>query len=166
MADPSTTSTSAPPPPPPESTVPQQGEQQQQKHYIPASSCKSLITRVLTSAGVLPANAEIVAHGLVSADLRGVDTHGINRIPSYMARVSQGVLDPAATPLLSEVTPVVASVDGRNGFGALAADAAVRKAVEMARTFGIGMVGVKGSNHFGMSAWVVQRAIDEGMMSL
>lgn len=83
-----------------------------------------------------------------------------------MARVSQGVLSPTATPVVEEVTPVVASVDGRNGFGALAADAAVRKAVEMARGFGIGMVGVKGSNHFGMSAWVVQRAIDEGMMSL
>jgi len=48
----------------------------------------------------------------VQADLRGVDTHGINRIPSYMARVRQGVLDPLATPLLTKVTPVVAQVSG------------------------------------------------------
>jgi LDH2 family malate/lactate/ureidoglycolate dehydrogenase len=46
----------------------------------------------------------------VQADLRGVDSHGINRIPSYMARVRAGVLDPKAEPTLTQVTPVVALV--------------------------------------------------------
>ncbi|KAJ1338631.1 Ldh family oxidoreductase [Microdochium nivale] len=144
----------------------QQQQQQQKKLYVTAASARAFVTDVLVRSGTSPANAAVVAHGLVAADLRGIDTHGVNRIPSYMARVAQGVLDAAATPVLEDVTPVVASVDGRNGFGFLAADVAMQRAVEMAAVFGIGMVAVKHSNHFGMSAWIVQKAIDAGMMSL
>jgi LDH2 family malate/lactate/ureidoglycolate dehydrogenase len=57
-------------------------------------------------------------------------------------------------------------VDGRNGFGFLAGHKGMACAIEMAKEFGIGMVSIKHSNHFGMSAWLVQQALDEGMMSL
>ena len=121
---------------------------------------------VLQANGVSKNNAAIIAHGLVQADLRGVESHGINRLPSYMARVRNNVLDPKAEPTLSKVTPVVAQVDGHNGFGFPAADLAMETAISAAREYGIGMVSVKHSNHFGMSAWIVQKAVDAGMMSL
>ena len=89
-----------------------------------------------------------------------------NRIPSYMARIRQGVLDAAALPTLHRVTPAVAQVDGHNGFGFLAAHMGMAAAIDMAKEVGIGMVSIKHSNHFGMSAWVVQQALDAGMMSL
>lgn len=65
---------------------------------------------VLEANGVSKTNATIIARGLVQADLRGVDSHGINRLPSYIARVRNGVLDPKAEPTLTQVTPVVALV--------------------------------------------------------
>ncbi len=68
------------------------------------------VEAILQGAGVSKANAETIAHGLVSADLRGVESHGINRIPSYLARVRSGILDPKAEPTLNQVTPVVAQV--------------------------------------------------------
>ncbi|KAI0872621.1 Malate/L-lactate dehydrogenase [Hypoxylon argillaceum] len=136
------------------------------KFYVEASEARAFVENVLTGNGVPTPNAEVVARCLVAADLRGVDTHGINRIPSYMARVRQGVLNATADPELTKVTPVVAQVDGRNGFGFLAASKGMAAAVDMAREFGIGMVSIKHSNHFGMSAWIVQQAIDAGMMSL
>lgn len=83
-----------------------------------------------------------------------------------MSRIRSGVLDPAAVPTATAVTPVVASVDGHNSFGFLGATLAIDTAIESARTYGIGMASVKHSNHFGMSAWIVQRAIDANMMSL
>lgn len=136
------------------------------KLYVDAASARSFVEDVLTSNGVTATNAATVAKCLVAADLRGVDTHGINRIPSYMARVRAGVLDASASPELTKLTPVVAQVDGRNGFGFLSASLGIQAACEMAREFGVGMVSVKRSNHFGMSAWIVQQAIDAGMMSL
>jgi len=89
-----------------------------------------------------------------------------NRIPSYMARIREGVLDATATPTLRQVTQAVAQVDGHNGFGFLAAHMGMTAAIDMAREVGIGMVSVKHSNHFGMSAWCVQQALDADMMSL
>ncbi|XDG08403.1 hypothetical protein ABKA04_008018 [Annulohypoxylon sp. FPYF3050] len=136
------------------------------KFHVKAPDAREFIEAVLTGNGVPAANAATVAKCLVAADLRGVDTHGINRIPSYMARIRAGVLDATATPSLTKITPVVAQVDGRNGFGFLSAAMGMKEACSMAREFGIGMVSVKHSNHFGMSAWIVQQAIDEGMMSL
>ena len=71
---------------------------------------QSFAEAILEANGVSRDNAVIIARGLVQADLRGVDSHGINRIPSYMSRVRNGVLDPRAEPELTRVTPVVALV--------------------------------------------------------
>jgi LDH2 family malate/lactate/ureidoglycolate dehydrogenase len=133
---------------------------------VSAHDAKRFVENILVGNGVPRDNAVIVANCLVEADLRGVDTHGINRIPSYMARIRQGVLDPKASPTLIQITPAVAQVDGRNGFGFLAAHMGMAAAIRLANQMGIGMVSIKHSNHFGMSAWVVQQALDAGMMSL
>ena len=65
---------------------------------------------LLKAAGVSAANAVVIARALVEADLRGVDSHGINRLPSYLARVRHGVLDPGAEATIEIVTPVVGLV--------------------------------------------------------
>lgn len=136
------------------------------RQNVKAADARAFAEDVLIRNGVSQKNALIVARCLVEADLRGVDTHGINRLPSYMARIRENVLDGAASPTLRQVTPVVAQVDGHNGFGFLAAHMGMAAAIKMAQEHGIGMVSVKHSNHFGMSAWVVQQALDAGMMSL
>jgi LDH2 family malate/lactate/ureidoglycolate dehydrogenase len=134
--------------------------------YVSSTSAQSFATALLTGNGVRTENATIIARALVLADLRGIDSHGINRLPSYISRIRAGVLSPAASPSLSNITPVVAQVDGQNGFGFLAVHAGMSVAISIARTFGIGLVSVKHSNHFGMSAWIVQQALDAEMMSL
>ena len=102
----------------------------------------------------------------MEADLRGIDTHGLNRLPSYLKRVRNGVLSATATPTITQVTPCVAQIDAHNAFGFVAAHIGMDFAISMAKTMGIGMVSIKHSNHFGMSAWIVQQAIDADMMSL
>ena len=141
-------------------------EQPKEKVHVRAADAKSFVEAILVANGTPPENAPIIANGLVGADLRGVDSHGINRIPSYMERIRQGVLDAKATPVTTQITPVVAQVDGRTGFGFVAAHAGMARAIAIAQEFGIGLVTVKHSNHFGMSAWVVQQALDAGLMSL
>jgi LDH2 family malate/lactate/ureidoglycolate dehydrogenase len=138
----------------------------QDMHHIAASEARAFVEKILVGNGVPSDNAIIVAKCLVEADLRGVDTHGMNRIPSYMARIREGVLAADASPTIRQITPAVAQVDGHNGFGFLAASKGMAAAIDMAKSSGIGLVSVKHSNHFGMSAWVVQQALDAGMMSL
>jgi LDH2 family malate/lactate/ureidoglycolate dehydrogenase len=69
------------------------------------------VQRVLVIHGVPVDNATIISRCLIAADLRGVDTHGMHRIPSYVERIRQGVLDPSASPSVQQVTPAAAHVD-------------------------------------------------------
>ncbi|KAJ5737894.1 Malate/L-lactate dehydrogenase [Penicillium malachiteum] len=135
-------------------------ESSQQIHYIKPSSPEPFGHGILVGNGVFHNHATAVARYILMADLRGVDTHGSNRIPSYMKRIRQKVLDPKASPQLTQVTPVVASVDGKNVFGFVLAHMGMERAIEMAKEFGIGMVSIKYSNHFGMSAWLVDQAVN------
>lgn len=133
---------------------------------VDAEDARKFVESVLVGNGVSAQNAAIIARCLVAADLRGIDTHGMHRIPSYMERIRQRVLNPAAAPEVKQVTPVVSHVDGHNGFGFLAAHVGMAAAIESAKVYGIGMASVAHSNHFGMSAWIVQQALDADMMSL
>lgn len=140
--------------------------EKQSRVLVSTAAATKFTVDLLVSSSVPPPSAQIIADALVLADLRGVESHGINRLPSYLARLRSGILSPTAQPVLTQTTPVVAHIDGRNAFGFLSAQLGIDAGVEMARTYGIGMVSVKHSNHFGMSAWIVQRAVDQGMMSL
>ncbi|CAG8196882.1 unnamed protein product [Penicillium nalgiovense] len=145
---------------------PNQPNQPQQMHNINHRDLQNFVKQILIANKTSTEHAEIVSKCLVSADLRGVDTHGSNRIPSYMERIRQNALDPSAVPTIRQVTPAVAQVDAHNGFGFVAAHEGMKLAISMAQIFGIGMVSVKHSNHFGMSAWLVQQALKADMMSL
>ncbi|KAK0742982.1 Malate/L-lactate dehydrogenase [Schizothecium vesticola] len=127
---------------------------------------ETFATNLLIAAGVPPAPAAITASALVEADLRGVESHGINRLPSYLARMRHGVLDPAASPTLVHLTPAVAQINAHNTLGFPAAALAIDTAVSLASTSGIGLVSVTASNHFGMAAWLVRRAATAGFLSL
>ncbi|PFH63192.1 hypothetical protein XA68_16631 [Ophiocordyceps unilateralis] len=136
------------------------------RFHVAADDLVRFIDRVLQANGAPPEHGVLVARCLVAADLRGVESHGANRLPSYVRRIRSGVLDPAATPVLEAVTPAAVLVDGANGFGFVAAHAAMDAAISAARIYGIGLACVRRSNHYGMAAWIVRQALDEGMMSL
>lgn len=133
---------------------------------VSTAAATTFTISLLTSSSVPLPHAETIASALVLADLRGVESHGINRLPSYLARLRSGILSPTAQPILKQITPVVAQIDGQNAFGFISAQLGIDAAIAMAQVYGIGMVSVKHSNHFGMSAWIVQRAVDQNMMSL
>ncbi|EME77259.1 uncharacterized protein MYCFIDRAFT_42291 [Pseudocercospora fijiensis CIRAD86] len=135
------------------------------EHVQPADAI-TFAESLLISHGLSEEHAQTIAQCLVAADLRGVDTHGINRLPSYIAKIKKGAIDVKAEPELKQITPAVAQVDAKNAFGFVGAKMGMAKAIEMATVFGIGMVSIKHSNHFGMSAWLVQQAIDANMLAL
>ncbi|PVH70720.1 malate/L-lactate dehydrogenase [Cadophora sp. DSE1049] len=105
--------------------------------------------------------AELIADALVLADLRGVDTHGINRLPSYIARIQDGALTPNPDLEFELKTPVMALLDAKNTFGFVTAALAIDKGIEMASTYGLAVVSVKHSNHYGMAATFLCRAVDK-----
>lgn len=118
------------------------------------------------SAGLREADAALVAGDLVRANLRGVDSHGVSRIPMYLERLRRGLVNPRPNVTLTKVAGAVAHVDGDNGMGFIASDAAMNAACDLASDMGIGLAGVHRSTHFGMGACYALRAIERGYISL
>src|SRR5204863_4484134 len=118
--------------------------------YASAVAADAFARSLLQAHGVPPGDSAIIAGCLVSADLRGVDTHGLCRLPIYLERVRAGLINPKPNLNPRRVTPVAASLDGENGFGFVIGTRAMQEAIAMAREFGIGVVSARRSTH---SAW-------------
>ena len=122
--------------------------------------------RILERLDVPIGDAREVAGCLVRAELRGVDSHGLVRLPVYARRLQAGAV--RARPELREIRPAaaVAVVDGDNGLGPVVASRAMRTAIDLARRQGTGFVGVRNSNHFGPAAYYVEQAVAEGLIGV
>jgi LDH2 family malate/lactate/ureidoglycolate dehydrogenase len=134
--------------------------------YVSADEANTFVRRLMIAHGLPEADAATVAGCLVHADLRGVDTHGICRLPGYLDRLRRGLIN--ATPKLAprRVTPVAASLDGQDAFGFVVGLCAIKEAMAMAREFGIGVVSARRSTHFGMAASYALPAIEAGFMAM
>jgi LDH2 family malate/lactate/ureidoglycolate dehydrogenase len=121
---------------------------------------------VFERLGVPAADAREVARCLAKADLRGVDSHGMVRLPVYARRIQAGVVNPRPSVRIARPGTAVALADGDNGLGPVVAAHAMDAAIELARVHGTGFVGVKGSNHFGPGAFYVEKAIQEGFIGI
>lgn len=120
---------------------------------------------LLEKAGLDGDDAQIVAQSLVRADLRGVDTHGLARLPIYLERLKSGLVNRSPNMVVDKPTPVAASLDGDNGLGFLVGHRAIREATSMAAEYGIGMVAARHSNHFGMAATYVLQGVEAGFIT-
>jgi LDH2 family malate/lactate/ureidoglycolate dehydrogenase len=130
--------------------------------YFEPRKLEAFVTAIFEKAGLPGADARIVAEGLVAANLRGIDSHGVSRIPMYLERLRRGVVNPKAIVTTQKIAGAVALVDGDDGMGFLAGRRAMDEAMTLATDAGIGFVGVKRSTHFGMAAIYVMRAIARG----
>src|SRR5437763_17048969 len=134
--------------------------------YAAPAAVEEFARRLLRAHGLDEKDATTVARCLVHADLRGVDTHGIARLPGYLDRVRRGLINARPELKPRRVTPVAAELDGQNGFGFVIGMRAMEEAMAMAREFGIGVVAVRRSTHFGMAASYVLPAIEAGFLAL
>jgi len=114
-----------------------------------------------------PANdAGVTAATLIHADLMGIDSHGLNRLPvnSYAGGLQSGAIDPKAHPEVVHEDASTAVVDGQNGLGPVAATTAMDIAIEKAKQTGAGFVAVRNSNHYGASSHYSTMALPHGMI--
>jgi LDH2 family malate/lactate/ureidoglycolate dehydrogenase len=125
------------------------------------------VIRYMTKMGVPAEDAAIVGDVLVSADLRGVESHGLIRLASYYgSRIQKGYIDPATPYKILHETPSTASIDGGNGCGQVVAKKSMQLCIEKAKTSGIAAISVKKSNHYGIAGYYSMMALEHGMIGL
>lgn len=141
-------------------------ETAQDRVYAKAEAAEAFGRRLLVAHGLSEQDAGVVARCLVRADLRGVDTHGLQFLPQYLDRVRRGLVNPKPELVVERVTPMVGALDGQNGFGFVVATKAMAAAMDMAREFGVGVVSARRSTHFGMAACYTLQAIEAGFIAM
>jgi LDH2 family malate/lactate/ureidoglycolate dehydrogenase len=130
--------------------------------YFDPKKLEAFVVTIFEKAGLPGADARIVAEGLIDANLRGIDSHGVSRIPMYLERLRRGVVNPKPNITARKIAAAVALVDGDDGMGFMAGRRAMNEAMALAEEAGIGFVGVKRSTHYGMAAIYVMQAIAKG----
>ncbi len=113
-------------------------------------------------AGLSATNAEISTRILLEADMMGLSTHGVVRIPDYTNRLRCAGVDPNAIVSVDKRTPSLAIVDGDNGLGTIVGSKALEVALESVADTGITYVGCRNSNHLGALAPYGLKACEAG----
>jgi LDH2 family malate/lactate/ureidoglycolate dehydrogenase/isocitrate/isopropylmalate dehydrogenase len=133
---------------------------------VPADVLGSWTVDVLEAVGVRPAHARDVARVLAYADLSGIDSHGIARLPAYVGAIGNGVIAVDGEPTVHSDGGAVALVDGHHLLGHPVTTLALAEAIARARRFGVGWVNVRGSSHHGASGSYVHDAAVQGLVGL
>ncbi len=132
--------------------------------YLDAYLLKDFIKNVFVNLKVPKKDAEIIADVLISSDLRGIDSHGIQRLKMYYDRIREGIYNPKTDLEIISDNKSTAVIDGKCGMGHVIAYNAMKLAIQKAKKYGIGAVAVRNSSHFGIAGYYSLMAIKEGMI--
>src|SRR5689334_3501025 len=121
---------------------------------------------ILQKIGCSATDAELSAKVLLSADLRGVDSHGVARLSGYVRLWEVKRINTTPAIEIIHETPSTAVVDGDSGLGLVVAPHAMRVAIEKAAQVGTGWVSVQNSNHFGIAGYHAMMALEHDMIGI
>ncbi len=129
-------------------------------------SLKEFTEKIFVKMGCSAAEAKSGAEVLLSADLRGVDSHGVARLSGYVRLWESKRINATPNVHIVHQTPSTAVVDGDAGLGLVVAPQAMKIAIEKAKNVGTGWVSVKNSNHYGIAGYHAMMALEHDMIGI
>jgi len=132
-----------------------------------AEDLTDYMVRFFLKLGVPEDHARIAADILMSADLRGISSHGIIRLQTYYgSRILKGLIDPKTPFEIVRETPTTVLLDGANGLGMVVGHYGMTRAIQKAHTAGVALVTVRNSNHFGIAGYYAMMALQHDMIGI
>ena len=127
---------------------------------------RTLVTTIFEHCGMNARDAGLLADSLVFADLRGVYSHGVLRVPEYVKKLTDDGVNPQGRPKVVQDSGACMVVDGGNSMGQIGVHFAMEQVIERARTTGIAAAAIRGSNHCGALAYFAVQALEHDMIGL
>ncbi len=135
--------------------------------WVSFDTMEEFMVNVFKGLGVAEEEAEVCADVLITADKRGIDSHGINRLkPIYYDRIKAGIQSPVTHFEIIKEEASTAVVDGHNGMGQVVSKKAMGMAIKKAKRFGMGMVAVRNSTHYGIAGYYALMGVKAGMIGV
>jgi L-2-hydroxycarboxylate dehydrogenase (NAD+) len=140
---------------------------QERIDWVPFDTLERFMRDVFVALEVPPEDAAVCADVLITADKRGIESHGIGRMkPIYYDRIKQGIQFARTNFEIVREGPTTAVVDGHHGMGHVIGKRAMQMCLDKARRFGLGMVAVRNSTHYGIAGYYALMACQAGMIGL
>lgn len=136
------------------------------EQIIPYGHLRTFTRDVFLKMGCSPEHADLAATVLLSADLRGIDSHGVARLSGYVRLWEAGRINATPDIRIVHETPSTAVVDGDGGLGLVVAPFAMQVAIGKAKIAGTGWVSVRHSNHFGIAGYHAMMALEQDMIGM
>jgi LDH2 family malate/lactate/ureidoglycolate dehydrogenase len=133
---------------------------------VPAEALRRFVRDVFERMGMSAAHAETVAEVVVWANLRGVDSHGVTRVPRYVEWIEAGVVNPAPDIKVATETAASVLIDADRAAGPVAMTTAMEAAVRKARDTGVGLALVRATTHTAALGYYTQAAARQGMAAV
>ena len=135
--------------------------------FISWQLADDFMTAVFQKMGVPTEDARLCADVLLESDRRGIESHGCNRFkPIYIDRIKSGILNPVTKIDILKETPTTAVLDANDGMGMVASKKAMDMCIEKAHKYGMGMVAVRNSSHYGIAGYWTGLAAKENMIGI
>lgn len=143
------------------------GEQYRDCQWMDFETLEQFMKEVLVKSSIPENDAAIISDILIESDKRGIDSHGIGRLkPIYIDRLDLGIVNPETKIDIIKETVTTAVLDGNNGMGHVVARKAMEMAIEKAKEYGMGMVTVRNSTHYGIAGYYTSMACEAGMIGI
>lgn len=133
---------------------------------VPLVELERMAASALRRAGASTRQASATAVALVRADAVGLPSHGVSRVPMYVAHLRHDRVDGNAEPVARGTRASAVLVDAGCGFAFAACDVAIAEAIRLARTTGVGVAAVTNSHHFGAAALPLEAVASAGMIGI
>jgi LDH2 family malate/lactate/ureidoglycolate dehydrogenase len=137
-----------------------------EERRLPPEQLLAFVTETFQRCGMDKPDADVLADSLVAADLRGVHSHGVLRVPEYVKKLTVGGVNPRGRPSIVRDSGACLVVDGGNSMGQIGARFAMLQTIERARSTGIAAAAIRGSNHCGALASFTAMALPHDMIGL
>ncbi len=135
--------------------------------WVDFKKMQNFMKDVFIGIGVPEEDALVCSEVLIEADKRGIDSHGINRLKAiYYDRIKDGIQFPVTNFEIVREGPTTAVIDGHDGMGHVISHRAMTMAIEKAKKFGMGMVAVRNSTHYGIAGYYATMATEAGMIGM
>ena len=137
-------------------------------HYprISYEKTRAFCIKVFQGYGFSEDESRQITDVLLDADLCGIESHGIQRLIRYHKEVTEGFVKTDAHPQIVKQTPLSATIEGNDAMGQILSANAMNMAIEKAKQFGIGIVAVRNSNHYGIAGYYTRMAAEQGLIGI
>ena len=126
---------------------------------------KKIVIKILKKYGFNNYNAKLIAEILIYAEFVNASSHGVSRLSMYCNRIKKKLIDPKGKIKIKNISNNISLIDSNNNIGFIGAYAGIKQSIAKAKKYGVSLVAVKNSGHYGLSSYYIDKAVKSNLIS-